>query len=245
MVPMPASSCPRCAAPLRRAADLTHNRRRASAGDSLGAVLTLFGVQLLTSIIFGVMVSFGLGAEARAARDPRGPLNAMVGLEAIDTAVIAFALVRLPRPRAFAPLLKPAIAWVLAFPVILLALFLNHAYHTAMASLLHARSEPDLILAGVGFTPLVFFAYCVQPAIVEEIFFRYLALDTLRTVMSPWAAIFLSSMMFGLAHIGVPLSIPILGVVGIALAWARVASGSLILPMVLHAFHNLCVVLWS
>lgn len=214
-----------------------------SVGDSLGGVLAVFAVQLLTSIVFGVLVSFGLGGSERALQDPRAPLRAMVGLEIIDTAVIGFALMRIPRPRVFAPTLQPALAWALGFPVIFAALFLNGAYHTAMRGLLHAQSEPDLILSGAGLTPLVLFAYCVQPAIIEELFFRYLALDSLRTVMSPWAAIFLSSLMFGLAHVGVPLSIPVLVVVGVALAWARVASGSLVLPMVLHLLHNLCVVL--
>lgn len=240
---MPAPACPRCAAPLRRASDLT-NRRRASAGDSLGAVLTVFAIQLLTSIAFGVMVSFGLG-PAGSSEDPRAPLRAMVVLELIDTVVIGFALMHIARPRAFPPALRPALAWVLALPALIAALMLNGAYHTAMRSILHARSEPDLVVGGVGLTPLVLIAYCVQPAIVEELFFRYLALDSLRTVMSPAAAVSLSSLMFGLAHVGVPLSIPILCVVGMALAWARVASGSLVLPMVMHGLHNLCVLLWQ
>ncbi len=240
---MPAPACPRCAAPLRRASDLT-NRRRASTGDSLGAVLTVFAVQLLTSIAFGVMVSFGLGPTGPA-EDPRAPLRAMVVLEVIDTVVIGFALMHIARPRAFPPALRPALAWALGLPALIGVLILNSAYHSAMRSLLHAKSEPDLILAGVGLSPLVLIAFCVQPAIVEELFFRYLALDSLRTVMSPAAAVFLSSLMFGLAHVGVPLSIPILCVVGMALAWARVASGSLILPMVMHGLHNFCVILWQ
>lgn len=240
---MPASACPRCAAPLRRASDIA-NRPRESTGDSLGAVLTVFAVLLLTSIGFGAMVSFGLG-PAGSIEDPHTPLRAMVVLELIDTAVIGFALMHIMRPRAFAATLQPALAWALALPALGVALFLNNAYHGAMRSLLHARSEPDLIVAGVGLTPLVLISYCIQPAIVEELFFRYLALDSLRAVMSPQAAVVLSSLMFGLAHVGVPLSIPILCVVGMVLAWARVASGSLILPMVMHALHNLCVVLWQ
>jgi len=204
----------------------------------------VFAIQLFTSIIFGAMVSFGLGGSG-SIEDPRTPLRAMVVLEIVDTLVVGFALMHIAKPRAFPPTMRPALAWALALPVLLGALFANGAYHNAMRSLLHAQSEPDLIVGGVGLTPLVLIAYCLQPAIVEELFFRYLALDSLRTVMSPWAAILLSSLMFGLAHVGVPLSIPILCVVGVALAWARVASGSLILPMVLHGLHNLCVVLWQ
>ena len=240
---MPAPACPRCAAPLRRASDLT-NRRRASVGDSLGAVLTVFAIQLFTSIIFGAMVSFGLGGSG-SIEDPRTPLRAMVVLEIVDTLVVGFALMHIAKPRAFPPTMRPALAWALALPVLLGALFANGAYHNAMRSLLHAQTEPDLSVGALGLPPLVLIAYCLQPAIVEELFFRYLALDSLRTVMSPWAAILLSSLMFGLAHVGVPLSIPILCVVGVALAWARVASGSLILPMVLHGLHNLCVGLWQ
>jgi membrane protease YdiL (CAAX protease family) len=120
---------------------------------------------------------------------------------------------------------------------------MNAAYHTALRGFIGVRPSADPILAATGVTPLVLFAYCLEPAVVEELFFRYLALDTLRGVMNVHAAVVISSVMFGLAHIGVPLSIPMLALVGVALGYARVASGRLALPMVLHFLHNFVIVL--
>ena len=237
-------SCPKCAAPLRRSSDRSGERRKNRPDQALGAVLILFVIQLATSIVFGSIVSFGLeskGTDTKA-MDPGTPLRAMVGLEIFDSLVIIAGYFWMTRPRVFEPLMKPAVAWALGLPAIVGALFLNQTYHGFLRSLIHSKSEPDLLLAA-GVTPLVFFAYCVQPAIIEELFFRHLALDSLRSVMAPVPAALVSSLMFGMAHLGVPLSIPILSVVGLTLAWARMASGSLALPMILHAVHNFLVII--
>lgn len=237
-----APSCARCGAPLRRAADRAGERRGSRVDKALGAVLVLFVIQLLTSIVFGAVVSFGMNADTRSKADPAAPLHAMAFFEAIDSVVIVVGVILIARPRKYEPMMRPAIAWALGVPAILGALAANQAYHAVMRSLVHARSEPDLALSA-GVSPLVFLTFCVQPGIIEELFFRHLALDSLRGVMSPKAAVFVSSMMFGLAHLGVPLSIPVLALVGAVLGWARIASGSIVLPMLLHALHNFVIVL--
>jgi uncharacterized protein len=122
---------------------------------------------------------------------------------------------------------------------------INHGYHTVLRTYLGVRPTRDAVVAANGITPLLLIAYCVEPAVVEELFFRYLALDTLRGVTSVHLSVAISSLMFGMAHIGAPLSIPMLALVGVPLAYARVASGSLALPMVLHFLHNLLVVVRS
>jgi membrane protease YdiL (CAAX protease family) len=96
-------------------------------------------------------------------------------------------------------------------------------------------------MIGASATWLVL-AICVQPAIFEELFFRYLTLGHLRSVTGVHGAVWVSSLIFGLAHLGVPLSIPMLVVVGVVLGYARVWSGSLLLPMLMHAAHNLVIV---
>jgi uncharacterized protein len=83
----------------------------------------------------------------------------------------------------------------------------------------------------------------VQPAIVEELFFRHLVLGSLRTTLGGHGAVWLSSVMFALAHIGTPISLPVLMVLGVVLGYARWGSGGLALPMVLHFLHNLFVLL--
>jgi len=66
-------------------------------------------------------------------------------------------------------------------------------------------------------------------------------LGTLTRVMGVGGAIIVSSIMFGMAHSAVLLSIPILTVVGVGLGVIRVWSGSILLPMLLHALHNAVV----
>ena len=83
---------------------------------------------------------------------------------------------------------------------------------------------------------------CVQPALIEELFFRYLAFGSLRAVMGGHAVVWVTAVMFASAHIGVVLSLPVLFVLGLLLGYARLASGGMLLPVVLHFLHNLCVI---
>jgi uncharacterized protein len=82
---------------------------------------------------------------------------------------------------------------------------------------------------------------CIQPAIIEELYFREFMMNWLRTHMSIRSAIGISSAAFALAHLHAPLSIPYLFTVGIALGWFRWKSGTILLPMLLHFTHNFVV----
>jgi membrane protease YdiL (CAAX protease family) len=81
--------------------------------------------------------------------------------------------------------------------------------------------------------------------IVEELFFRYLVLGHLRTVMGMHGAVWVSSVMFGMAHVHAFGSVPILIVVGAGLGYMRVMSGSLAVPMLMHGLHNAAVLAWE
>jgi membrane protease YdiL (CAAX protease family) len=91
----------------------------------------------------------------------------------------------------------------------------------------------------------VLLAICIQPAIVEELFFRYLALGHLRTILGTSGAVIVSGVMFGLAHINNPLGIPYLIVMGIGLSMIRVAGRSLAIPILIHFAHNAMVLWWE
>jgi len=57
-----------------------------------------------------------------------------------------------------------------------------------------ARYLPEIHMGGLVFLAL---AVCVQPGVVEELFFRCLALGILRGSMGDHAAVMVSSIMFG------------------------------------------------
>lgn len=139
-----------------------------------------------------------------------------------------------------------AAMWLAALPLMGALLALNFGYHRLLETYIDFSwfGEPPRIEPPTQAAILfAFIAVCVQPGVMEELFFRYLGLGTLRGIMGDHAAVAVSSMIFGLAHIYAPLSIPILTVVGLGLGYVRLYSGSLLLPMLLHAFHNACV-LW-
>jgi membrane protease YdiL (CAAX protease family) len=72
----------------------------------------------------------------------------------------------------------------------------------------------------------------------EEMFFRGFIHNVLRNRLGMWAAILVSSLLFGLFHI-IPLQIIGAFTLGILLAWLYEKSGSLWLPIFAHALNNL------
>jgi membrane protease YdiL (CAAX protease family) len=241
--------CPLCRAPLARQAEPTGPGAQAAGGagaplKDLRRVLVAMGIMLLVSLVGGLAVrnagSAG-GGWGRPTVDEALP--PVVVLEAIDTLVVLWALWRirvrpaLPRKGLWSRLL----AWPAFVPVLLALLAFNYGYHW----LLREAGHFDLIeppwLAAPGTAAAWFVALCVQPAIVEELFFRYLAIGVLRGVTGVHAAVMISAVMFGMAHLGVPLSIPVLIVLGVGLGYARIASGGLALPMAMHFAHNAAV----
>ena len=106
--------------------------------------------------------------------------------------------------------------------------------------------QPHLEVIEINFKTNVFLvalAVCVQPAVIEELFFRYSCLGHLRKVMNVHGAIWVSAVMFGLAHLHNPIGMPVLIVIGAGFGYMRVASGSLALPIILHGLHNAAVLL--
>ena len=75
----------------------------------------------------------------------------------------------------------------------------------------------------------------------EEVFFRGFMYGGLRPRMPVWAAAAISGLIFGLLHYTGPDSlavVPQLAVLGILLAWLYERTGSLWLPIMLHAVNN-------
>ena len=80
--------------------------------------------------------------------------------------------------------------------------------------------------------------FSVFNALREEFFFRGILLDSLDSLWGKWAAIGISGVIFGMAHLhGVPSGISgvcLAAIYGIALGGLRVWTGGLLLPIVAH-----------
>jgi membrane protease YdiL (CAAX protease family) len=207
-------------------------------------MVLVYVIILATSLIGGLAFRFSIQVDNRKAL-PRfeTQIPLILGLEAVDAVLVVIAALtmwkasRIESSSANARLAT----WALALPVLAGLLGLNHLYHLGLRSYIGIQDRAIL----PGWRQDLFWAImliCVQPAIVEELFFRRVTLGTLRQAMNAHAAVWISALMFGLAHIGAPLSIPMLTLLGVGLGYVRVASGSLVLPMLMHFGHNLAIV---
>jgi len=129
--------------------------------------------------------------------------------------------------------------WLLALPVLGVLLFLNISYITLLRELFRPFGAAQAEKIDITFATV--FLICVLPALMEEAFFRQLALGVFRRSMNLHAAVWLAAGLFALAHLANPLGMPYLFVAGAAFGYAR-AYGGLPLAMLMHFLHNLAVI---
>lgn len=237
------AECPYCAAPF------LHDSAAAAGRPAAPAVLPLvrsFSILLVLLVLFAIANSL-THDQPEAGRAATRITTSDVVIDGLWTLAVLIAVWIMPRPAPLPPR-RPTVritAWSLALPALAAAIWVNVTYHSAILN--YAGSpmkeptpeQPDgLTLAGL------ILMICVQPGVIEELFFRYLALGTLRGIMGDHAAVIVSGLMFGFAHLGAPFSIPVLACIGFMLGYIRLYSGSLLLVMLLHALHN-GYVIWS
>ena len=238
--------CPHCRA--RVSSDGSH---RGATGAPVGRpaiikVLWIFFALLILSLVYGSVIHFGLQEQGPPDRQQvQDYLHAMLVVEIMDTLLVAGAALWIGRLAPF-----PArsatfriMTWLYAVPILGIALGMNIGYGWFLHEFLSVPFRSDVILSAQGLTGTVWLAYAVQPAVVEEWFLRYLALGALRQYVSIHAAVVVSAVMFGMLHVFNPLGIPYLTIFGVILGYARVASGGMLLPVLMHFAHNAAVIL--
>lgn len=135
-----------------------------------------------------------------------------------------------------------ALTWGVAVPVLFALLCLNIAYITFLRELFRPMGAPQPERMEVTFATVMLI--CVQPAIVEELFFRQMVLGVFRKSMNLHAAVWITAAMFSFAHITNPIGMPYLFLGGAVFGYAR-AFGGLSLAMVMHFIHNFAVVAYE
>jgi membrane protease YdiL (CAAX protease family) len=245
-VPSAASTCHHCAASLVSA------RTDASSGwpgsgrsaDSLNLLFGSYAVLLVVGIIHAFVLGAIIGdADHINQRVRAQALTQILVVEGIDTLIIVGVLfaswgkLKLELP----PLRTRLIAWIMALPMLAALLLLNLGYHAVIRQLVGIPLVTDELLT--QFDATAFLAVCVQPAVVEEVYCRLFALQSLQSVTGKHAAVWISALMFGFMHVAVLPSVPCLIVLGACLAYLRLASGTILLPILLHFVHNLVILL--
>jgi membrane protease YdiL (CAAX protease family) len=173
-------------------------------------------------------------------------VNEMLVFEGLDTAIVVLGILIAGRPLARAAAGTRLAAWALAMPGFVLLLGINLGYHQLLKWLVNPYqdpNEPQIIDIGLTDGAWAILLVCVQPAVVEEVFFRFLLLGHLRPHLGTHGAVWLSAVIFGMAHLGNIPGWPVLVLLGAGLGYARVYSGGLALPILLHFQHNFAVLL--
>lgn len=222
-------ACPACAA----RAQARNAVRAAPAGGAARPVvssLALYFTLLLSTIVFALLGGNDVSTE--------------FAIEALDIVVVliwAAASWRLIAP-GLRTLSQPR--WYLtavgcAIPTFMVATAAVWGLHQAFGIEMIRAAEP-ILNAGYGWG-MVVLVICVQPAVIEELAFRGVILSGMQRVLHDWEAILVSALLFMVIHLAVA-SFPHLLLIGVALGWLRVRTGSLYPGMALHFTHNfLCV----
>ncbi len=217
------------------------SRRPADSGTSILRLIWIFSALLLVSLIYGWIIHFGLRSEPHIEGGfTTAALIRQLTFECIDSVLVVGALLWVGRPSPL-PTATPnrrLAAWLLAPAVLAILLAANFGYSWMLRNILLFPDVTEMPHADAALLGWIVLANCIQPAIVEELFCRYLALGVLRMVINVHGAVLISAIMFGMAHIFNPLFIPVFVGTGIILGYLRVMSGGMLLPMLLHFGHN-------
>ncbi len=173
-------------------------------------------------------------------------VNEMMVFEGLDAVIVLLGVLIAGRPLERAAAGNRLATWALAVPGFVLLLGINLGYHHTLKWIFSPYQDPDAteiidISLKDGFWAILL--VCVQPAVVEELFFRYLLFGHLRPHLGTHGAVWLSAVIFGMAHLGNIPGWPVLILLGAGLGYARAFSGGLALPIGLHFLHNFAVLL--
>ena len=235
--------CPHCAAPQRTEGVADPARKPTFPADEsrqLFLVLRGFFAILLVSVLHGAISASAGEKEPRAFHD-----TLLVVMESLDTVIVlvvwgCLGSARLPGD---APPGRRSIAWMVALPVLAALLAINIGYHGAIRD--YVKIDWLKLPEPPGLTAMTVLTVGVQPALVEELFFRFLLIGVLRRHCGVHGTVLVSAVLFAVCHVHVLLSMPYLFLVGVVLGYLRIGSRSMALPVLLHFLHNMAVTWWE
>jgi membrane protease YdiL (CAAX protease family) len=84
---------------------------------------------------------------------------------------------------------------------------------------------------------------CVESGIIEEATYRLVLCTATAAILGFWPAVALSGLVFGYLHVRYGCAAPDNLIAGFFLGWAYLRSGTFVIPVLMHALGNLCVLL--
>ncbi len=226
--------------------------RLAGIGLSLAAIGVYLVSQLGVSLLAGIVL-IAAGLVDPEALDPNAAGSALLGVVVLSQVLGLAAALLLLRRRGvpLRPVLGPVrpLGRLIAIGagVGVVTLIASTTVVGVLVSISGSEATPDQVLTGdIADTPmqllLAALAAVVMAPIAEEVLFRGLLHRGLRVRLTIVPATIISSVLFAVIHVEVVFSQP-LALVGLTLAGAVMAlayerTGSLVVPVVIHAVYN-------
>lgn len=226
------TQCPHCLQRRNKPQpDQSYKRDLRAVKSAVGLYFTLLGVSVVA-----IITSIGSGGALSAGAD--------IGFS------IAFSVITLiwciPRWRQIWPLLSQpfSLYWLPAGAATAVVTFILATSAIWALRLLggHEIKYCDTFVNegyGYGWAILMI---CVQPGVFEELGFRGVIQSSFLDILRPIEALVVTACMFAILHLSIH-SLPHLLILGLALGWLRMKTGSLYPGMVLHFSHNFLVIL--
>lgn len=227
--------------------DLRAHTETEETGKRVSSLFWIFAFLLLTNVVLSWSQRSRPDVKPMTGPMVRQTAVALTVAEAVDTVLVILAFVILRKAVAPAAGIggRRRTAWLVALPLLALLLAANLGYHWALMTIAGVKPETDDMLTTGHHQYWLLALICIQPAIVEELFFRRLTFDFFRNHTTLGTAAFASAAMFAGAHTGALMAYPYFVLFGIVMAWLRWWSGSLALPMLMHFTHNLAISLYE
>jgi uncharacterized protein len=236
-----AGKCPACKAqvtdiqPSTKADNHTQTVNNGHGSTDLTFVLGVYSILLLTSMMWGWVL---FAQDGHLTNDD--VRVGTIALEIFDTFLVLICLSNVGSCSGLKlHLTTRVITWLLAVPTLFMLIGLGSLYCAILRDFINANGFLDT--SDTELTTLTVLYICVQPAIVEELFFRYVAFGVLSRITGLRTTIWVTSVMFAMAHIYNPLGMPYLFVAGLVFGLARLRGG-IALSMIMHFLHNLTVI---
>ena len=160
-----------------------------ASGKAISRMLLFYMVILAMNLVGHWIAEGMIDAKQQSKRLRHTELMILMTLEGIDTLVVLAALAIVPWPPALDVNLPGGrtMGWVMAGPIFLAVLGLNFGYHAILRNYVQfPHWAEDRLRLPMGWSIVL---VCMQPGVVEELFFRFIALGTLSRVTTVAGAV--------------------------------------------------------
>jgi len=127
-------------------------------------------------------------------------------------------------------------------PLLLLLWWCLHTRVAPIARLVRLVMERVAPLFA-GSSPATVALVAALAGVGEEVLFRGVVQTSLLEHLSPWAAVAVTAVLFGLAHCLTAAYALLAALIGAYLGWLHLVSGNLLVPIVTHALYDLVALL--